>query len=73
MPTDANDVVVEIRIEFLGKSLRGRLFRSRRGPIEFVETNPQGEPLANGARFEITQSLFARYLDKISSELPLLP
>jgi hypothetical protein len=71
--TNEPNVVVELRIEFLGKSLRGRLFQGRFGEVEFVETDPEGEPVAGGARFAVTKELYERYYKKISTELPILP
>lgn len=73
MTSSEPNVTVEIRIEFLGKSLRGRLFQGRFGDVEFVETDAEGAPLDGGARFAVTKSLYERYHKKIATELPLLP
>lgn len=67
------NVIVEIRIEFLGKNLRGRLFQGRFGEVEFVEIDTEGEPVSGGARFAVTKELYERYHKKISTELPMLP
>jgi hypothetical protein len=71
--TNEPNVTVEIRIEFLGKSLRGRLFQGRFGDVEFVETDADGMPVEGGARLEVTKALFDRYRKKIATELPILP